>query len=190
MESVVAPQSFTAEGPGIQNVLVTPAYVRPAFDPRTTKETDRPAGCQVAAIWDTGATGSVISQAVVDKCGLKQTGVRKVRGVHGEALSPVFLVNLEIPPNTGFPAVTVTLGDLGSDVGLLIGMDIINTGDFAVTNKNGKTVFSFRYPSTERIDFAAQKERTDFGFPRVGRNEPCPCGSGKKYKKCHGKGVH
>ena len=22
--------------------------------------------------------------------------------------------------------------------------------------------------------------------PKVGRNEPCPCGSGKKYKKCHG----
>jgi uncharacterized protein YecA (UPF0149 family) len=21
---------------------------------------------------------------------------------------------------------------------------------------------------------------------RVGRNDPCPCGSGKKYKKCHG----
>jgi preprotein translocase subunit SecA len=24
-------------------------------------------------------------------------------------------------------------------------------------------------------------------MPRVGRNEPCPCGSGKKYKQCHGK---
>ena len=23
--------------------------------------------------------------------------------------------------------------------------------------------------------------------PKVGRNEPCPCGSGKKYKACHGK---
>ncbi|MDP3424845.1 MAG: SEC-C metal-binding domain-containing protein, partial [Burkholderiaceae bacterium] len=23
--------------------------------------------------------------------------------------------------------------------------------------------------------------------PRVGRNDPCPCGSGKKYKLCHGK---
>lgn len=23
--------------------------------------------------------------------------------------------------------------------------------------------------------------------PKVGRNEPCPCGSGKKYKKCHGR---
>jgi preprotein translocase subunit SecA len=22
--------------------------------------------------------------------------------------------------------------------------------------------------------------------PAVGRNDPCPCGSGKKYKKCHG----
>lgn len=25
--------------------------------------------------------------------------------------------------------------------------------------------------------------------PRVGRNDPCPCGSGKKFKNCHGKGM-
>ena len=25
------------------------------------------------------------------------------------------------------------------------------------------------------------------GGRKVGRNEPCPCGSGKKYKQCHGK---
>jgi len=24
-------------------------------------------------------------------------------------------------------------------------------------------------------------------YPRVGRNDPCPCGSGQKYKACHGK---
>ena len=24
---------------------------------------------------------------------------------------------------------------------------------------------------------------------KVGRNDPCPCGSGKKYKKCHGAGA-
>jgi len=29
-------------------------------------------------------------------------------------------------------------------------------------------------------------ERTVSEEPKVGRNEPCPCGSGKKYKKCHG----
>jgi preprotein translocase subunit SecA len=25
------------------------------------------------------------------------------------------------------------------------------------------------------------------GMPRVGRNDPCPCGSGKRFKECHGK---
>ncbi|MCB1611648.1 MAG: SEC-C domain-containing protein, partial [Xanthomonadales bacterium] len=25
------------------------------------------------------------------------------------------------------------------------------------------------------------------GSAKVGRNDPCPCGSGKKYKACHGK---
>ncbi len=24
---------------------------------------------------------------------------------------------------------------------------------------------------------------------KIGRNDPCPCGSGKKYKNCHGSGV-
>lgn len=27
----------------------------------------------------------------------------------------------------------------------------------------------------------------DSAIPKVGRNDPCPCGSGKKYKDCHGK---
>ena len=25
--------------------------------------------------------------------------------------------------------------------------------------------------------------------PKIGRNDPCPCGSGKKYKNCHGRGM-
>jgi preprotein translocase subunit SecA len=33
-----------------------------------------------------------------------------------------------------------------------------------------------------------QRERMAGDYvPRVGRNDPCPCGSGKKYKACHGK---
>lgn len=33
----------------------------------------------------------------------------------------------------------------------------------------------------------AQQTRTvQRNVPKVGRNDPCPCGSGKKYKKCHG----
>jgi preprotein translocase subunit SecA len=32
----------------------------------------------------------------------------------------------------------------------------------------------------------ATKQRVASEFDKVGRNDPCPCGSGKKYKKCHG----
>ncbi|GHE95089.1 preprotein translocase subunit SecA [Thalassotalea profundi] len=34
---------------------------------------------------------------------------------------------------------------------------------------------------------SASSPAQDSGVPRVGRNDPCPCGSGKKYKQCHGK---
>jgi preprotein translocase subunit SecA len=31
-----------------------------------------------------------------------------------------------------------------------------------------------------------ERQGTVVATAKVGRNEPCPCGSGKKYKKCHG----
>src|SRR5262249_53526819 len=33
---------------------------------------------------------------------------------------------------------------------------------------------------------AGERQGTIVAEAKVGRNEPCPCGSGKKYKKCHG----
>jgi len=47
----------------------------------------------------------------------------------------------------------VTEGSIFGDSDVLIGMDIISLGDFAVTNFQEKTVFTFRIPSVERIDF-------------------------------------
>ena len=47
-----------------------------------------------------------------------------------------------------------------------------------------------------RMQAAAQAGQQDKSKPmpvhvekKVGRNDPCPCGSGKKYKNCHGKGL-
>jgi preprotein translocase subunit SecA len=40
-------------------------------------------------------------------------------------------------------------------------------------------------PKEFKHDSASAPEQAT--MPRVGRNEPCPCGSGKKYKQCHGK---
>ncbi|MBT9541393.1 preprotein translocase subunit SecA [Thiobacillus sp.] len=40
----------------------------------------------------------------------------------------------------------------------------------------------------EAQDFAAaEAEIAGLDFSRAGRNDPCPCGSGKKFKQCHGK---
>jgi SEC-C motif-containing protein len=37
------------------------------------------------------------------------------------------------------------------------------------------------------VDGELQKPETQIrAVPKVGRNDPCPCGSGKKYKKCCG----
>ncbi len=30
------------------------------------------------------------------------------------------------------------------------------------------------------------RDHAELAIPKVGRNDPCPCGSGQKYKKCHG----
>ncbi len=185
----VPQQAFTAKADAIANILHSPAVVRAAFDPaalfKPGSSARLPDPCEVKAIWDTGANGSVITSKVVDVCGLKQIGLRRVLGVHGEATTKVFLVALEIHPQLGFPAVAVTLGDLGGEFDLLIGMDIINRGDFAVSNFEGKTAFTFRHPSSEFIDFAAKSGQTPVRVS-AGRNSPCPCGSGKKYKRCHG----
>jgi len=44
-----------------------------------------------------------------------------------------------------------------------------------------KNVVENRYAEEGQEKKPVRKEKT------VGRNDPCPCGSGKKYKKCCGK---
>ena len=38
-----------------------------------------------------------------------------------------------------------------------------------------------------QVQISVDETTVPVEVPRVGRNEPCPCGSGKKYKQCHGK---
>ena len=41
-------------------------------------------------------------------------------------------------------------------------------------------------PSQPRAPQAGKSQPVKRDMPKVGRNDPCPCGSGKKYKHCHG----
>lgn len=46
--------------------------------------------------------------------------------------------------------------------------------------KKGRSLSKVVWPSSSRAPLPRQ-------VAKVGRNEPCPCGSGKKYKDCHQK---
>lgn len=95
----------------------------------------------------------------MDACGLISTGREKVSGVHGVSEVDTYLVNIALPNEVGFVGIRVAIGDLGDDADVLIGMNIINLGDFAVTNLNGKTKMSFRVPSEADIDFVVETNR-------------------------------
>lgn len=104
------------------------------------------------AVWDTGATNSVITQKIIDELELEFIGMTKVRSVSHVVNSEVYLVCIYLPNGVSIPNLRVTKGSLG-DIDLLIGMDIIREGDFAITYNEGKTVFSFRMPPLIEIDF-------------------------------------
>jgi hypothetical protein len=62
---------------------------------------------------------------------------------------------MTFPNNLTIEEVEVTrfTGTDAIDCDLIIGMDIMTLGDVAITNLNGKTVFSFRVPSLHLVDF-------------------------------------
>jgi SEC-C motif/gag-polyprotein putative aspartyl protease len=171
------PQALTITGNGILNAIRSECGISQAFD-LSKGQGQRPFST-FQAIWDTGATGSVVTQHVVDTLSLKPIRMAEVHTAAGTFRTEGYLVNIMPPNRVAFQGVHVTRGDIaGADV--LIGMDIITTGDFVITNLNGKTVCSFRWPSSTKIDFVVGSQTPS------GRNDPCPCGSGKKYKNCCG----
>lgn len=106
------------------------------------------------AQWDTGATGTCISKQVVAKLGLQPTGMINVQTPSGIGTMNKYMVNLTLNNKLtilDFPVMDSEIGSQGIDV--LIGMDIISIGDFAVSNFEGRTQFSFRIPSQEHVEF-------------------------------------
>lgn len=185
---------FTAKSTGVLRVLTSEIFISQPFLP--SKTVKQPPVNKYIGIWDTGATNSVITQNVVDDCHLKPIGMTRVSHCDGVSIVEVFLVNIALPNGLGIAHLRVTKGKLVGDANALIGMDVISQGDFCISNFNQKTWYTFRIPSVEAIDFKGHstpptplKNTTTMleKSSSIGRNAPCPCGSGKKYKKCCGK---
>ncbi len=60
-------------------------------------------------------------------------------------------------------------------------------GDIESRAENISNVTYSAPTETGEVQTTIDEDTVRAAVPRVGRNEPCPCGSGKKYKHCHGK---
>ena len=173
----------SANNKGIADRIITPVEV---------KNSITGISFDTNGIWDTGATASVVTKSTAAKLGLIPVGQTLVLGVHGKKRVNVYDITLTLNNRDITLRTLVTECDeLSADnsVGVLIGMNVITKGDFAITNHEGHTVMSFRVPSLQTIDFVAgiKSSQPVVKGKQPGRNDPCPCGSGKKYKNCCGK---
>lgn len=107
------------------------------------------------ALWDTGADRTGISKKVVKDLGLDIVAYSENHTAGGVVNVTIHLVSLVLPNNIVTPPMLVSCCDIDS-ADILIGMDVITLGDFAVTNMDERTTFSFRIPSAETIDFMKQ----------------------------------
>jgi hypothetical protein len=179
---------------GISRQLITPVGLTIAFD--TALYDGKPCPYKInnkKGLWDTGATGSVLTAAVVSELGLIPTGSTMVVTAGGTEQTNTYLVNIYLPNYVCVPGVPVSeTKHIVGDFDVIIGMDIISKGDFAVTNYNSKTCMSFRIPSIQKIDYVIEANKITYAG--VNKYEFCPCGAkdsnGKRirFNECHGKG--
>jgi SEC-C motif len=87
------------------------------------------------------------------------------------------------------PALAETQPHVYAKLSALLAEDV---KEAAMTEETAATIIKPIEIVIEAFDAAlsgrrsGERQGTQVAEAKVGRNEPCPCGSGKKYKKCHG----
>ena len=178
-------RAFTTKFNARVNRILSDVLISAAYDPQNPPKDAKHYATK--ALWDTGATHSVITENTAKELGLQATGKKIVHHAGGQGNYNTHVVHFFLPNKVCIAGVLVSeCPDIG-EFGAIIGMDIISGGDLAITNHQGQTWITFRWPSIGSMDYVAEfNQQRLAAVPRVGRNDPCPCGSGKKYKKCHG----
>lgn len=146
--------AFTSVYNRLSNKIFSSLVVTPPKDIPNIKFENK----EIQAIWDTGATHTCISCKLANALQLTPISKRETKTANGNRVSDVYLIDLVLPNNVRVNNIQVTGVELLDEVDALIGMDIISNGDFAITNSEGRTVFSFRTPSVTKIDFVKKIE--------------------------------
>lgn len=151
--------AFTAKGSGLSRRLLSSVTIIYEGQEQLAK-----------ALWDTGATGTCISTDIANSLGLVSTGKMNICTPSGSKQVNTYLLDIGLPNQVEIKDVPVCDSDIGGQgIDMLIGMDIIIMGDFAVSNYDGQTVFTFRIPSKKHADFVQQESMNRFVGEKHGK---------------------
>lgn len=155
------PKAFTLKNPATLRALITPCDISQAYDKRFCSD-PHPLMKRFKGLWDTGASASMISEKVVKELGLHPIRQIETHHAQGTTMSNLYYINIVIPNGIEIINIAASEGKL-HDFDMLIGMDVIALGDFALTHKNDHTVFSFQIPATHEYDFVKQIKHEEEG---------------------------
>ena len=181
-------RAMTYSPGGLINSIITQVKVSSPINDLDAKiEKHDPRLTDTTALWDTGATHCCISKKLAIELNLIPSGRTDMSHAKGKESTNTYTLDIFLPNEIWVPGCEVMeIEGAAGNFGIIIGMDIITMGDLAITNVNGNTMFSFRVPSVSHIDFVKEiRLDAEKILSKTGRNEKCPCGSGKKFKDCH-----
>lgn len=138
---------FTIRHKKLVRQVLTPVRV---VNPVTMEEEE------TLALWDTGSTSTCISNTIAYKLRMRKKAEMISLGVHGDNLVGVYSAEIKIGKNISIPIDVTNFGNMSNEIGVIIGMDIITMGDFALSNADGHTVMTFRIPSQGEINFVQE----------------------------------
>jgi len=112
----------------------------------------------INALWDTGAMMSAITPEIMDKLKAPPVDRKKIAGIHTSQEVDIVSITLELPNSVIKRTFKVAVCNITSNTEMIIGMDIISLGDFALSNGNAQTLFSFAVPPfRDKIDFTKKQ---------------------------------
>jgi hypothetical protein len=135
----------------------------------------------VWAMFDRGRDGTLPRLTTQNLAEADQVVTEALAAIEGLAERP--------PHERVAPALVETQPHVYAKMATLLAEDV---KEAAMTADTAATIVKPTQVVIEAFDAAlsgrrpGERQGTIVADAKVGRNEPCPCGSGKKYKKCHG----
>lgn len=148
--------AFTSVNPSYNNAIITDAFIG-----LPTKDNNNRKMIKVKALWDTGATSSVVTPHVVSALGLQAVGVIKTLHAGGEGMAKTYFVDIALPNKILLQGQKVTAcAEQNGRFDIIIGMDIISLGGFSITGQGNRRKVSFCVPSAVDVDYVSIFGRT------------------------------